>query len=878
MADYSVRARLSATDNGFTSTLRNAISATETLAQKFKSGFAFGMLTGAGQQAFSALTNGARSLVSEISSSNAAWKTFTSNMGMLGKNEQDIKSAKKELQKFAESTVYSSSDMATTYAQLEAVGVKSALNLVKGFGGLAAAAENPQQAMKTLSMQATQMAAKPSVAWEDFKLMLEQTPAGIAAVAKEMNVSTSQLVSKVQAGKVATTDFFNAIEKAGTNEGFSNLATEYKTMGQAMGGLTETLGNKLTPAFDLLSQKGIKALSGIADKIGKIDGEMLATKLEAGLKAAQPYWEAFKDVLSVVGGYAKQAAKFLAENKDSIAKALPYVVKIALGFKAFSILKSIAPVVGTFSTAMVKLAGKGVSGLAAKLFGISGAQKAVGQTSAKSSKQMLAAAKATLMMSAAVLIIAVGFALLAQTAIALANSGGLAIGVMAGLVGGVVALGVGMALLLKTLAPMGAQLVPVATAMLALGGAVVLISAGFALLAQSSIAIAKSGGLAVGILVGMVAAVALLAVGAAALGPALTAGAVGFIAFGAAIVLVGAGAVLAAASLAIIAKVLPTIVSYGAEGAAAIATLGTGMMLFAAGAALAGTGSLVLAAGLVGAAVGMVAFAAAMVAGIASTAAMALALKAVNSSMKSISKKADSTEKSLDRMADTVSVVSSGLEALGEKAKGAMKKITSAFDDTAEKSEKAGKKLGNSFADGMQDGMQAGTTIATKATAQVATTLSAGYNSAYVSGAYISTGFAQGMLSQLGTIENAANRMVAAANKAIVAKAQIHSPSKLTDELGTYYGEGFVNGVLGMVRKAWNAAEQLVSAPSPRLAFAGGYSGGLSAEYDYSRTAEYNITVISELDGREIAKGTSNYMQDEMNRKQTRESRKQGRV
>lgn len=40
--------------------------------------------------------------------------------------------------------------------------------------------------MKTLSEQATQMAAKPKVQWQDFKLMLEQTPAGISAVAKTM--------------------------------------------------------------------------------------------------------------------------------------------------------------------------------------------------------------------------------------------------------------------------------------------------------------------------------------------------------------------------------------------------------------------------------------------------------------------------------------------------------------------------------------------------------------------------------------------------------------------------------------------------------------------------------------------------------------------
>ena len=51
------------------------------------------------------------------------------------------------------------------------------------------------------------MAAKPKVVWQDFKLMLEQTPAGVAAVAKEMGMSTSKLVSKVQDGTVKTEDF-----------------------------------------------------------------------------------------------------------------------------------------------------------------------------------------------------------------------------------------------------------------------------------------------------------------------------------------------------------------------------------------------------------------------------------------------------------------------------------------------------------------------------------------------------------------------------------------------------------------------------------------------------------------------------------------------
>ena len=206
-------------------------------------------------------------LVAGLNESSAAWKTFQANMQMNGKTADEISKIKGELKDFAEQTIYSASDMASTYSQLEAVGTKNTTALVKGFGGLAAAASDPTQAMKTLSQQATQMAAKPKIAWEDFKLMVEQTPAGISAVAKTMGMSTQKLISNVQDGKVKTEEFFDAIAKTGTNTDFTALATQYKTIGQATDGLIETLTGQLQPAFDTLSQVGINAISGITDKI-----------------------------------------------------------------------------------------------------------------------------------------------------------------------------------------------------------------------------------------------------------------------------------------------------------------------------------------------------------------------------------------------------------------------------------------------------------------------------------------------------------------------------------------------------------------------------------------------------------------------------------
>ncbi|HCS85297.1 tape measure protein [Lactococcus garvieae] len=301
------------------------------------------------------LSNGIREMVGELSSASATWQTFEGNMAIMGKGASEIKAVKAELQDFATKTIYSASDMSSTYSQLAAVGTKNTTQLVEGFGGLAAAAEDPAQAMKTLSQQATQMAALPKVQWMDFKLMLQQTPAGMAAVAKQMGKSTEQLVKDIQDGKVATQDFFDAISKVGgdTNGDFYKMATKFKTIGQAMDGLKEGLTNKLQPAFDKASKFGINAISKIADKVDKFNFkglektiDQVGPKIEKGLvrsfdlavagakklkqgfviakEAVQGLWSGFKgtDAISKAEGLfnrLKSSAKGIASSlKDSI--------------------------------------------------------------------------------------------------------------------------------------------------------------------------------------------------------------------------------------------------------------------------------------------------------------------------------------------------------------------------------------------------------------------------------------------------------------------------------------------------------------------------------------------------------------------------------
>jgi hypothetical protein len=150
---------------------------------------------------------------------------------------------------------------------------------------------------------------------------------------------------------------------------------------------------------------------------------------------------------------------------------------------------------------------------------------------------------------------------------------------------------------------------------------------------------------------------------------------------------------------------------------------------------------------------------------------------------------------------------------------------------------------------------------------------------AFKSGAYIGIGFAQGMLSQLAIVQSAANKLAAAADKAVRAKAKIHSPSRVATADGRYYGRGLANGLLDMVGTVYNAAEKLLAFPTvstPNLAMA--YNGELSSDYNYSNRAEYIIEVPLAVDGKEFAKATADYTQAELDKKAHRESRKRGKV
>ena len=575
--------------------------------------------------------SGVRSMVGELNEASTSWQTFEGNMHQLGKSPAEINRAKSEMQKFAQQTIYSASDMSSTYAQLAAVGVKNTGKLVKGFGGLAAASDNPQQAMKTLSEQATQMAAKPKVQWQDFKLMLEQTPAGISAVAKTMGKSTTELIKNIQDGKVKTQDFLNAVAKTGTNANFSKMATQYKTVGQAMDGLKETLANKLQPQFDKVSQVGIKAVSGITDKLANLNWDALGNGILSAISKVQP-------VLANLGNGFKQmfegfnssgAGKSIVDMFDSIADAgKKLTATLSKGKGGNSFFKQLG-----------SLGGGALSSVAQA---ISGVANAVGKMDPSS---LMALARAFIVLKGGLK----GIAIMAIVK-GLQQLNGLSPGTIENIASALTklayafiilkAVGKGMQMLkgihdafsslsgLKTpkmttpevpqasgIAQSAGAYLKLGAALLMVGGAVALTAAGFKLLADAATQLASGGGAAIATFFGMVAAIAALAVVVRLLGPAMIGASAGFLMFAAALLIIGAAIFVASAGITMLATQLPIISQYGLSAAVgllalagAVAVFGVGALVAAVGVVVLGAGLIVLAAGLMIAAVGALLF------------------------------------------------------------------------------------------------------------------------------------------------------------------------------------------------------------------------------------------------------------------------------
>ena len=185
------------------------------------------------------------------------------------------------------------------------------------------------------------------------------------------------------------------------------------------------------------------------------------------------------------------------------------------------------------------------------------------------------------------------------------------------------------------------------------------------------------------------------------------------------------------------------------------------------------------------------------------------------------------------------------------------------------------------FATALKSGLNKAENHAKTAVKNINSAFKSASSGAYSAGRNIGQGLANGMRSMLGTVRRVAAQLAAAAEAAIRAKAKIHSPSRVTEKLGEYWDLGFINAIKSGIPTVRKWAERLVHIPTikqPDFAMSyGGYSGGMSDSYSYGGGGYYVIEVPVNIDGKEVSRVTAPYMEEELNRRQTRESRKRGK-
>ena len=944
---YSVKAILSAQDKNFSSIMKSCQGYANNLKTTLTGGLGFGAMAAIGGKAMSLVTNSVSDLSKETIETSDSMYKLQAAMRFSGYSEAEIQriaGATGTLKTYADKTVFSLQDVMSTFGSLSANGIKDAHQLTEAVGNAVAVFGGGAKEYSSVALAFSQAMAAGALHAQDWNQIINASPQLAGGLRKELIKLNPTLGNDfkgaMEKGAITADMLGQAINNIGMTDMAKEAATSVTTFEGAMGNLEASAVSGMMKLYDTFAKpKVIDAINGMTGKV-EAGFDKLSVGIPKAIELISPYWNVLKtdakevgtafgeaagaiidEVQELTGAFGKKEsvdnfsesmgaatgalttfADFLKKHDKEVAKAITLLPKLYAAYRGFKIVKAVAPFVGMFTGAVGGLAKAGLGKIAPGLFKVSKGQEVVGKSSGSSSKKMVASAKAFMMMGVGVLSIGAGFYLLSQSAVAVANAGPGAIVIFAGLTGAVTGLAVGMTKMLSSMSGGTKKLTAMAPALLALGAGVLMVSTGLAVLAYSAVQIAQAGPaaagvlvgmtvavaglmvvaknvapamtagatgfiafgaavliaaagitilslaavnlanagpLAIGCMVGMVAAIAGLALGAAALGPALTAGAVGLVAFGVAILLVSTGALLASVGLAIVAGVLPTIVQYGIQGAACIATLGAGMIVFGAGAAVAGAGCIVLGAGLVVVGAGLTLVGAAVLiaaAGVLLLAAGALALGVgltvagaglllMGAAFPAVSSGALATVGALTALttlslglaagmgASAVVVVAFGAAmvtgAAGTAAMAvALKAVNSSMKSIVSNAKSANSSLSSmrKSVDVVNAGLDAVGSKAKSAMNSLKSALSSGVSSATSSGQAIGNNFNNGVRNGMNGAVSTARSMSAST---VVAMRSAGSGSY---SCGVYIGAGLANGMASQVGRVRSVAAQLAAA------------------------------------------------------------------
>ena len=849
---YSVKAILSAQDKNFSSIMKSCQGYANNLKTTLTGGLGFGAMAAIGGKAMSLVTNSVSDLSKETIETSDSMYKLQAAMRFSGYSEAEIQriaGATGTLKTYADKTVFSLQDVMSTFGSLSANGIKDADKLTEAVGNAVAVFGGGAKEYSSVALAFSQAMAAGALHAQDWNQIINASPQLAGGLRKELIKLNPTLGNDfkgaMEKGAITADMLGQAINNIGMTDMAKEAATSVTTFEGAMSNLEASAVSGMMKLYDTFAKpKVIDAINGMTGKV-EAGFDKLSTGIPKAIKVISPYWDVFKDDAVKVGKAFGEAAKSIVGEVENLTGA----------FGKKESVENFSDSLGTATGALTTFADF-----------LKDHDKEVAKAITLLPK-LYVAFKGFKIVSA----VAPGVKTFAGAIVSMTGKG---IATLAGKLFGVAA---GEKAVGTASKESSGTILESAKAFVAIGAGVALIAAGFSLLAYSAVQIAQAGPLAAGVLIGMTVAVAGLMVVAKNVAPAMTAGATGFIAFGAAVLIAAAGVLLLAAGTLVLgagltvagAGLLLMGAAFPAVSSGALATVGALTALTAL--------SLGLAAGMGASAVVVVAFGVAMAGGAVGTLAMVVALKSVNSSMKSIAGNAKSAQSSLTSMRASVNVVN----ALGSRAKSAVNTLVRQFSNAEGKARSSGNAVGNNFNNGVRNGMNRAVSTARSMSASTVVAMRSAGSGSYSCGVYIGAGLANGMASQVGRVRSVAAQLAAAAEAAIRAKAQIHSPSRVSDKLGSYFGIGWVNAILGKVKLARKAAAQLVQIPElatiPDIGMNIRTSiDDLNDDYEYTRNETYTIYIPVEVDGRQVAKATAKYTKEEIEQQQKRDLRKKG--
>lgn len=219
------------------------------------------------------------------------------------------------------------------------------------------------------------------------------------------------------------------------------------------------------------------------------------------------------------------------------------------------------------------------------------------------------------------------------------------------------------------------------------------------------------------------------------------------------------------------------------------------------------------------------------------------------------------------RIAGIGDALLAGKNSLAGNAAGLIREVAAALRGGAAMSQAPGE-AGRLLAEGFSRGILSGKSTAAQAARMAASAADydspAALSAAHAAGAQLSRGFANGISSQSGTVMAAVNRVVNAAVSRIRSALQIHSPSRVSFEIGGYFGEGFADGIRASIRMAEEGAAAISGAAASALSApaavqyvqdAGGLGGMVRAAVDEAMGAA-SIVVPLHVDGMKLGEAS----------------------